>query len=163
MNLSRKWCMSACAILVSLVLSLVAGCAGSGSTNQPQPSPEATMAEAIRVLDVASFEAEHPGRWVETSEDAGFESVSVVNYEPGVFPVPEYQEVVSWERSYSLDSRQLVISVWVRQSEGQFYTRELDPQDRSVLHEEGTWFLDADQEAFVAEQVKLLDELMGWS
>ncbi|MDO5094777.1 MAG: hypothetical protein Q4D79_15420 [Propionibacteriaceae bacterium] len=77
--------------------------------------------------------------------------------------MPEYQEVVSWERSYSLDSRQLVISVWVRQGEGQFYTRELDPQDRSVLHEEGTWFLDTDQEAFVAEQVKLLDELMGWS
>lgn len=123
----------------------VAGCASDG-TGGAHSAPDAALRNQIAAVDAAAFREQHPELFVDVSTDPGFESVSVMNYDPAELPPPARQDVVGYGR-VGLSEETLgdtVYSVLVVDGE-RAYSAEFDAVTREQVHEEGSWFLPADR------------------
>lgn len=144
------------ALAAAAALLALTGCAPGSDPSQPN----AELLAVIDKVDADAFTKNHPGTFVELSRDAGLESVSILNYDP-TRPPPNRQDVVAWGRVGTGPSTREATVLSVAVQEGQkFYVVEFDPDSKSQLFEDGSWFLSEDRSSYVQGQLALIDTLL---
>jgi len=145
--------------LLAATLMVSSACTASPSATS---SPDETFLVRVKGVDYRAFEARHPGLHVMDERSPGWESVAVVNYDPQKLPPQARQDTVGFGHLGSdPDKRNAVVyQIWVQEGETTFYVADFDPATRSLVREEGTWFLAESKDAYVQRQWAVLDDLL---
>lgn len=144
---------------VLLTTTMLTNCATDPRTT-PAPNPE--LQAVLSGIDTAKFQTDHPGWFLDLDQEAGFESVAVINYDPTKLPVPSFQEYVAYGRVSIVPTLRDTAIYSVSVQDGDLTWRaELDSKSHQYLNEEGTWFLDEAKESYVADQLALVDSAIG--
>jgi len=146
-------------MLVLLLSAVVfAGCSvPDGGSKQ-----DTALKARIEAVDKVAFMRTHPGMWISTSTDPGFESVTLSNYDPMSVPPPARQEVVEFGRVGSAPStRALTVYAISVMKDGKYYVADYDATSKALLFTEGAWALDENQQDYATRQLSLMDSVLG--
>lgn len=148
---------------LALLVAAVAACAGlvgcSEAPTAPQANPE--LRQQVSAARAEAFLSSHPGYFADRSEEAGMEALYIVNHDP-LRPPPTLQHSAGYGRCGSAPQTRTRTLYCVSVMEGgRFYVAEFDPQDRSLVYEDGAWFLPTDRTTFLDEQLGLIGGAMS--
>lgn len=146
----------------ALVLLIVGLLMTTGCSAAPAPQKDPALQAALAAVDAKAFMAKNPGLWVSVETGAGFESVSITNYDPLRLPPPKRQETAAYGKVGTGPETitATVYSVGV-QVGTDFYVAEFDPETKTQLFEEGSWPLDEAKQPYIERQLALVDTALG--